>query len=300
MLRRKTCKFRDLERIAATFFAHPGTGHGLVASIAKAGLFLVGGGRCTMPPEAADVVSLQAGAVLQLLPSRMTAAFLEPKQAVIAPAPARSSAKPHTEAVDGVSTVVPLPDNARQFAAALEPHQARLYRTCLVLARNTADAEDLLQEAWVKAWRHRASFDGSGSLYGWLLQIVRRTHWERVRQLARRRTLWEAVQDGLSEVWDALGPAVDPEELTGTVQSADALLAALRQIPAPFAEVVALCDLEGLDYASVAAHLQLPIGTVKSRHARGRQRLRTALTEAAETDPSHGLASPSDRLQGGT
>lgn len=237
---------------------------------------------------------------MRLLPLHIAAAFLEPKQAVIAPAPARSAANPDSEVAKGALTVELLPDDARQFAAALAPHQARLYRTCLVLARNTPDAEDLLQEAWVKAWRHRAAFDGTGSLYGWLLQIVRRTHWERVRQLARRRTLWQAVQDGLSEVWDVLGPAVDPEELTGTVQSADALLAALRQIPAPFAEVVALCDLEGMDYASAAAHLQLPIGTVKSRHARGRQRLRTALTAVADADLSHGSASPSDRLQGGT
>jgi len=175
--------------------------------------------------------------------------------------------------------------DAAAFSRALAPHVARMYRLCLVLARDVQDAEDLLQEAQIKAWRHRASYDGSGSLSAWLHQIVRRSHWERVRQRARRRSIWQAAQESLEAMWDAFGSPQTPESLRVEVESADALLAALRTLPVPYAEAVTLCDLEGMDYATAAAQLGVPVGTVKSRHARGRDRLRAALATQSGGNP---------------
>lgn len=174
--------------------------------------------------------------------------------------------------------------DAAAFTRAVAPHLPRLYRLCLVLARDVPDAEDLLQEAQIKAWRHRGAFDGSGSLAGWLHQIVRRTHFERVRQRARRRSIWQAVEQSMASLWDVFAAPQSPEALSAEVESADALLEALRTLPLPYAEAVTLCDLEGMDYATAAAHLGVPVGTVKSRHARGRERLRNALAVPAQGD----------------
>ena len=181
---------------------------------------------------------------------------------------------------------VALPDGARAFQAMLQPHLPRLHRTCLALERNHEDAAELLQDAMVQAWRHRSAFDGSGSVFGWLYRIVQHQHIDRVRRSARRRQLWSGLTHTLQELWDSVLPSDDPAEFVEKLASAEELLECLRELADPFRMVVQLCDIEEMDYAAVSEVLGIPIGTVKSRHARGRAKLREVLLARHRHSPA--------------
>ena len=172
---------------------------------------------------------------------------------------------------------LPLPEDIRALQARLEPHLPRLFRVCLVLERNRDDAEELLQDAMLRAWLHRRDYQGTGSLFGWLYRIMQHQYLDRVRRLARRRSLWQRSADAALEVWDAVVPAGDPQELVERFADEQELLQCLHEVPEPFRTVLLLCDLEEMDYAAASAVLKQPLGTVKSRHARGRAKLRAAL-----------------------
>lgn len=178
-----------------------------------------------------------------------------------------------------------LPDGARAFQAMLQPHLPRLHRTCLALERNRDDAAELLQDAMVQAWRHRSAFDGSGSVFGWLYRIVQHQHTDRVRRSARRRRLWSGLSHTLQELWDSVLPSDGPGEWVEKLASAEELLECLHELADPFRQVVQLCDIEELDYAAVSEILSVPVGTVKSRHARGRGKLREILLARRRSAP---------------
>ena len=182
---------------------------------------------------------------------------------------------------------VTLPDGARAFQAVLEPHLPRLHRTCLALARNRDDAAELLQDSMVQAWRHREAYDGSGSIFGWLYRIVQHQHIDRVRRSARRRQLWSGLAHTLQDLWDSVLPSDGPEEFIERLDSAEELLECLREVADPFRVVLQLCDIEEMDYESVSEILGIPIGTVKSRHARGRGKLRELLLARRRRDTAN-------------
>lgn len=154
----------------------------------------------------------------------------------------------------------------------------RLFRMCMALCRDTAAAEDLLQNSLVKAYVARGSFEGRGSFVGWLFGIVRHEHDELVRTTARRRSLMtRALEQCAVSVEDLLAtPPPDPEKWVGLEEHGSILLDCLRAIPEPYRMVVWLCDVEELPQDEVARTLGIAEGTVKSRHARGRARLRLA------------------------
>jgi RNA polymerase sigma-70 factor (ECF subfamily) len=162
------------------------------------------------------------------------------------------------------------------FSRAIQPLMPRLYRLALALSRDVSVAEDVLQSSLVRAYVRRASFSGTGSLFGWLCQIVRHTHADRCRTEARRRGIFEAARDSLQLLADAFQPDRDPEEWACDNDSAEHLLACLRQVPEKYRVVLVLCDLEELTHAEAAEALGLPIGTIKSRQSRGRAMLRRA------------------------
>lgn len=164
------------------------------------------------------------------------------------------------------------------FQEAITPLVPRLFRLCMALTGVPDQAEDLLQASLVKAYLGRESFAGRGSLAAWLAGIVRREHGEVMRTTARRRSLlraaYEHVGDLLADLSGSAPP--DPESWTCTRQEAGMLLACVNELAEPFRTIIWLCDIEELGYEEVAQLLDLPVGTVKSRHARGRARLRRA------------------------
>lgn len=170
-----------------------------------------------------------------------------------------------------------LPQGAHAFQRMLQMHLPRLSRVCGTLERNRDDAAELLQEAMVLAWQHRADYDGSGSIFGWLYRIVQNQHVTRVRRLARRRTLWSGLAHTLDELWDSVHRVDAAGEFLEKLHDERELLACLHELAEPFRMAVQLCDIEELDYAQAAEVLGVPIGTVKSRHARGRAKLSQAV-----------------------
>lgn len=180
---------------------------------------------------------------------------------------------------------VALPDGARAFQAMLEPQLPRLHRTCLALESNRDDAAELLQDAMVQAWRHRKAYDGSGSVFGWLYRIVQHQHVDRVRRNARRRRLWSGLGTTLLDLWDSVLPSDGPGEFLERLDSAEELRTCLLELADPFRMAVQLCDIEEMDYPTAAEVLGVPVGTVKSRHARGRTKLREVVLARRRQDP---------------
>jgi len=158
-----------------------------------------------------------------------------------------------------------------------------LYNLAFWLSRNATDAEDLVQETFLKALRGRAGFEAGTNFKAWIFRILRNTYLTSVTGLAATRTgsLEEelAGRDGAS---DANYPeaAIDrqtPEVNLLMLSDTAALQAAMEKLPAPLLEVILLCDVEEMKYKEIATVLGIPIGTVMSRIARGRAALRSLL-----------------------
>ncbi|MGA8529958.1 MAG: sigma-70 family RNA polymerase sigma factor [Acidobacteriaceae bacterium] len=158
-----------------------------------------------------------------------------------------------------------------------------LYNLAFWLSRNAADAEDLVQETFLKALRGFASFEPGSNFKAWIFRILRNTYLTSRTGLAANRTV--ALEDEL-QVGGDVGPAAYPEAAidwqtpeTNLLQMADraALQAAMETLPPALLEVIFLCDVEEMKYRDIAIALDIPIGTVMSRIARARVALRTAL-----------------------
>jgi RNA polymerase sigma-70 factor (ECF subfamily) len=165
----------------------------------------------------------------------------------------------------------------------------QLHRFCLTLCREREEAEDLLQESLVRAFLHRDSFLGRGSLLGWLCGIIRNQFIENRRAVARRSSLLDRVLEGASSVLGSLftggAEQPDPEAQACDSEQAALLHRCLHELPEKFRLVVLLCDVEELGYEEVASILEVPVGTVKSRHFRGRSQLSAAFKALQAPSP---------------
>jgi RNA polymerase sigma-70 factor, ECF subfamily len=158
-----------------------------------------------------------------------------------------------------------------------------LYNIASWLSRNPADAEDLVQETFLKALRGFSSFEPGSNFRAWIFRILRNTYLTSRTGLAALRTV--ALEDELSdrnESGTALFPegAIDretPERNLIRLSDRTALHAAMEKLPPPLLEVILLCDVEEMKYREIATVLEIPIGTVMSRIARARNALRREL-----------------------
>jgi RNA polymerase sigma-70 factor, ECF subfamily len=160
----------------------------------------------------------------------------------------------------------------RPFEEIVLPHVDAAFNYARWLTKNEADAEDVVQDACVRAMRFFSSLRDDNAR-GWLFAIVRNTWYSRV---TRRRKLTEttSLDDARDEPSDE---ALDPEERLLQQHTVDRVRRALEQLPADFREVIVLREIEGLSYKEIAAVVRVPIGTVMSRLARARERLLTLL-----------------------
>ncbi|NLO06949.1 MAG: sigma-70 family RNA polymerase sigma factor [candidate division WS1 bacterium] len=172
----------------------------------------------------------------------------------------------------------------REFERLVREHERDIFNAALRMAGNHADAEDVAQEALLKAYAAFERFELGTNFRAWILRILTNTY---INEFRRRRRTPEMT------TWDLL-----PREELGKVSSDDAqdrpevalledaldaeVEQALSEIPEVFREAVLLCDMQGLAYNEIAEALGVPIGTVRSRIARGRGLLQERLREYAE------------------
>ncbi|HEY3519433.1 MAG TPA: sigma-70 family RNA polymerase sigma factor [Rhodanobacteraceae bacterium] len=166
-----------------------------------------------------------------------------------------------------------------QFEANVMQHLDAAFNLARWLARNDADAEDVVQEAALRAFRHYDGFRG-GDARVWLLTIVRNTFYSLHASSTSKRT--ESYDEALHERADERTP--DPEELLSRMSDAAQLQAALARLPQEYREILVLREFEEYSYKEIASITGLKIGTVMSRLARARERLqRELITSEAST-----------------
>ena len=154
------------------------------------------------------------------------------------------------------------------FEETVLPHLDAAYNLARWLTRDERDAEDVVQEAFLRALRHFHTFNG-GDARPWLLAIVRNTYytWRRHNRLPGEETVLEEDKHHVAD------EAPDPETLLLRETDRQLLRNALRQLPKEFLEVIVLREFEELSYKQIAEVVQIPCGTVMSRLARARKRL---------------------------
>jgi len=173
---------------------------------------------------------------------------------------------------------------ADRFEGAALPHLGAAYNLARWLTGRDHDAEDVVQEAYVRAMKGFAGFRGD-DVRAWLLTIVRNTGYTWLRK--NRGELASLDHDGP----DFPSAEPGPRELVMRDIDAQVLRETIETLPPEFREVIVMRELEGLSYKQVAAVAGVPIGTVMSRLSRARQRLRELLCQQLSEEPQDGLPS---------
>ncbi|MGA3239524.1 MAG: sigma-70 family RNA polymerase sigma factor [Bryobacteraceae bacterium] len=165
----------------------------------------------------------------------------------------------------------------RSDTAMLVVHLDAAYNLARWLMRNETEAEDVVQDAYLRAIRHFAAFRG-GDGRAWLLKIVRNVCYDRLRQ--KRASVQNTDFD--EAIHGAGQQTPNPETALLLAERATALRNALEELPPEYREVLVLRELEQLSYREIAEIAGIPFGTVMSRLNRGRQRLQQSLLSYAE------------------
>ena len=161
-------------------------------------------------------------------------------------------------------------DTAGTFEREMLPHLGAAYTLARYLLRETADAEDAVQEAYLQALRHFAGFRGENAR-AWLLTIVRRCCYAWAGREGRH------PRAGDPDILDQLPADDDPEAAVVRAELKGQLAGAVDALPLPFREVIVLREIQELSYQEIATVTGVPVGTVMSRLARARRRLQRAL-----------------------
>ena len=160
-------------------------------------------------------------------------------------------------------------------------HMDAAYRLARWLTRSELDAEDVVQDAYLRAFSYLASFRG-GDGRAWLLTIVRNSYYSRLKQ----NLVNETMEPFNEELHGVRSDAPNPETLVVDQQQKCILRGALDDLPAQYREVLLLREMEGLCYQEIANKLGIPLGTVMSRLSRARKRLRRDLAHLEEAPGS--------------
>ncbi|PXA83447.1 RNA polymerase subunit sigma [Nostoc sp. 3335mG] len=163
------------------------------------------------------------------------------------------------------------PDQAERFRAVMLPHMDAAYTLARYLTRDPAAAEDIVQEAFLRAYRGFGDWRGEAPK-AWLLAIVRNCFLNSVSTAAARARTQD-IHDWQGDVPAQLIECDNPESLLADRSEAAMLRATIEQLPEPFRETLILRELEEMSYKDIATIAQVPIGTVMSRLSRARQML---------------------------
>lgn len=155
------------------------------------------------------------------------------------------------------------------WADLVDRHGRRLFNLALQFAGSREEAEDLTQEIFIRLHQNLRSYRGEVPLMGWALKLSRNLCIDHYRKTRQERK-WRKVA---SEVLDHLPSTHDLEADSARRQHVEAIYAGLAEIQEEHAEAVTLCDLQGISLEDASVYLSIPMGTLKSRLHRGRQRL---------------------------
>ena len=175
-------------------------------------------------------------------------------------------------------------EKLRRFEEQISPHLKSAYNLAKWLTRSHEDAEDVVQDAFLRAFSAFESFRGE-SAKPWLLTIVRNTS---MTWLKRNRNA--AATIGLEQsLEDPIERSPDPEEILLISCDREQVRKALEQLPLDFRETLVLREMEGLSYREISAIVGVPLGTVMSRLSRGRDWLRRVLSSPKPVKPEGGV-----------
>jgi RNA polymerase sigma-70 factor (ECF subfamily) len=201
-----------------------------------------------------------------MLDATMTEPHLETGLRTRAPRPARRAPQDGPELTPAIEATRAL-DREACFEREALPHLRQLYATAYRLTRSAADAEDLVQETYLRAFRAFEAYTPGTNIRAWLFTILYRARTDSFRKASRSPRTSELLDDG---------PGV-PAPQEALARGQEDIARALAALPEAFRTAVLLRDVQDFSYDEIARILSVPIGTVMSRIHRGRALLRTAL-----------------------
>jgi RNA polymerase sigma-70 factor, ECF subfamily len=174
-------------------------------------------------------------------------------------------------------------DKQKEFNAEMIPHLDALYNFAIRLSADPNDAEDLVQDTIVKAYRFFSSYERGTNAKAWLFRILKNSYINNYRKVSKQP--YKVDYDEISSYYETVrsdrSDTTDMEQIIYREMLDDEVTRALNRLPEDFRTVVLLCDIEGFTYEEIANMLDVPIGTIRSRLHRGRNLLRSSLTNYA-------------------
>lgn len=174
-------------------------------------------------------------------------------------------------------------DRRRSFEIQMLPHIDALYRTALSMTKNPGDADDLVQDTYVRAYQFFDQFQGGTNARAWLFRIMTNLYINRYRRRQREpeRVSYDEMEDfflynRLADAQSASAGTSPEAEVVRKVQT-EAIREAIEHLPEEYRTTVVLADLNEFSYQEISDMLQIPIGTVRSRLSRGRRLVQKAL-----------------------
>jgi len=166
-----------------------------------------------------------------------------------------------------------------RFQSMMTDTKRRAYTMALQLTRNPTDAEDLVQETYVKAWRGFDTYVEGRPFLNWLLRIMQRAYLDSRRRdnpIRKAESLNSMVSPRDGEVQEISIPSEDatPDTIVLRAEQRRELAEALAELPLLYREAIVMCDIEFLSYSEIATAQRTTVGTVRSRIHRGRRLLR--------------------------
>ena len=170
-------------------------------------------------------------------------------------------------------------DKLARFEQSIMPHINAAYNLARWLSSNDSDAQDVVQEAYLRAFKFFSGFRGADSR-SWLLRIVRNAFYDWLKHNRREET-GKPFEDELKHAAD---PSTTPDASLLEKADNELLHQTISELPLEFREILVLRELEGFSYKEISAIASVPLGTVMSRLARAREHLRTQLVGRLERE----------------
>jgi len=174
-------------------------------------------------------------------------------------------------------------EKQKEFEREALPHMDLLYNFALRMTNNAADADDLLQDTYLKAFRFWDKYEQGTNIRAWLFRIMKNSYINRYRKESKEPDTvdYDDVKDFYNTVRDSTVDSNDLQQAVFGNLLDDEVARAVSDLPEDFRTVVILCDIEGLPYEEIAEFVDTPLGTVRSRLHRGRKLLRSKLVRYA-------------------